>query len=422
MEVFFALILVAIVIFGVQGVINLASRGADYAGRQVKKAVTGTETGPKTKTAMGQEPYFGPGELRLVATLVGDTNINAKLIQFRGKIPNSKEKDLSYVISAFDSTKGGSNLSPVISLAEAAMEPDTVAFQGKGEIGRVSPGNAFTDWVQFGAIIPDFIQPPFSGVREITVVLRFVDTNDPPVINTGYVDNPEKTIGYYTVKFSHNFQEKGYEEAQADRERTQALALKLGVAVAMADGALADDEGTILKSYIKRQIGTASGAHATRLKELLNNTLRDAFSAANEGRLSLTQISEQLSEVATKREKYEAIELSLDIMAADGVADPAEVAIIREMATALDLDMAEVEQMREKVTLNLSANLTSEEGLESLVGLDPNWSEERKRRHLRSEFQKWSNRLNALPEGEDRKAAQDMLDKIALLRSKYGGT
>ena len=76
--------------------------------------------------------------------------------------------------------------------------------------------------------------------------------------------------------------------------------------------------------------------------------------------------------------------------------------------------------MRQAVTLNLSAELTSEEGLESLVGIDSSWSDEQKRKHLRGEFQKWSNRLNTLPEGEERESAQSMLDNIAALRQKYG--
>ena len=107
-------------------------------------------------------------------------------------------------------------------------------------------------------------------------------------------------------------------------------------------------------------------------------------------------------------------------MAADGIADPEEMKVIRNVAKSLNLDMKEIEKMREKVTLNLSQDLTSEEGLESLVGLDFSWSDEQKRKHLRKEFQKWSNRLNSLKEGGEREAAQNMLDNIATLRKKYG--
>ena len=107
-------------------------------------------------------------------------------------------------------------------------------------------------------------------------------------------------------------------------------------------------------------------------------------------------------------------------MAADGVADPEEMSVIRNVARSLDLDMDEIEKMREGVTLNLSSNLSSGGDLESFVGIEDGWSDQQKKKHLRSEFQKWSNRLNTLPEGEERESAQAMLDNIASLRKKYG--
>ena len=82
--------------------------------------------------------------------------------------------------------------------------------------------------------------------------------------------------------------------------------------------------------------------------------------------------------------------------------------------------MEEIEKMREKVTLSLSSSLTSEAGVESLVGIEEDWPVEEKKKHLRAEFQKWSNRLNTLPEGEERESAQEMLNTIAALRKKYG--
>ena len=77
--------------------------------------------------------------------------------------------------------------------------------------------------------------------------------------------------------------------------------------------------------------------------------------------------------------------------------------------------MDEIEK-REGVTLNLSTSLTSEEGLESLVGIEDGWSDDQKKKHIRTEFQKWSNRLNSLPEGDERDAAQNMLDNLSVLK------
>ena len=79
-------------------------------------------------------------------------------------------------------------------------------------------------------------------------------------------------------------------------------------------------------------------------------------------------------------------------MAADGVADPDEMSVIRNVARSLDLEMEEIEKMREGVTLDLSNNLSSGKDLEAFVGIEGGWSDEKNKKHLRSEFQKWSNR------------------------------
>ena len=188
----------------------------------------------------------------------------------------------------------------------------------------------------------------------------------------------------------------------------------------MADGSLDDAEGEVLKSWIIKEVAAFSDSKQKRLKTMFNKALKEGFDQAKKGKLVLSDLVERLAEIGDKKSKYDAVELCLDVMAADGVANAEEMSVIRNVAKSLDLDMDEIEKMREKVTLNLSTELTSEEGMESLVGIESSWTDEQKRKHLRTEFQKWSNRLNSLPEGEERQSAQNMLDNIATLRKKYG--
>ena len=188
----------------------------------------------------------------------------------------------------------------------------------------------------------------------------------------------------------------------------------------MADGSLDDSEGDVLKNWIIREVSPFDESESQRLKKLFNDTLREGYAQAQSNQLALSPLVERLGDIGDRKTKYDAIALALDVMAADGVADPEEMLVIRNVAKSLDLDMDEIEKMREGVTLNLAANLTSDDGLESLVGIEENWTDDQKKKHLRSEFQKWSNRLNSLPEGDERDAAQNMLDNIASLRKKYG--
>lgn len=402
--------IIGVVIFwvGVQIVLNLIGHGMRAGGRAVKKAVTGKET------------YFGPPQLKFVDDKHEETGWLIKKIMFRGRLPNTRDMNISFAISAFDVSDGEGKYRPVLSVVEAAQEEATICYYLSDDFGRVGEGSAVTDWIQLGAIIPELIQPPYSGDREINIVVRMFNTNNPITIVAGSAIDDGEIILFETLPFNHHFTDKGYEEASKDREEAQSISLKIGVAVAMADGSLDDAEGEVLKSWIIKEIAAFSDSNQKRLKTTFNKALKEGFDQAKKGKLVLSDLVERLAEIGDKKSKYDAVELCLDVMAADGVADAEEMSVIRNVAKSLDLDMDEIEKMREKVTLNLSTELTSEEGMESLVGIESSWTDEQKRKHLRTEFQKWSNRLNSLPEGEERQSAQNMLDNIATLRKKYG--
>ena len=403
MEAILGIIVVGV---GYYIVISIIGAGARAVGRGVKKVVTGKDT------------YFGPPQLKFVDEKLEGTDIVFKKIMFRGNISAPRTMNAASSISAFDATNGDDDLDFLISLVDQAQEPDTVCFGMMNNIGQVNEGDAFTDWVQLGAIAPDLVQGPKSGNRTIKVVIRLFNANNPPNIRAGFSDGGE-TFLVKTLEFDHFFKEKGYEEAAQDREEAQALSLKIGVAVAMADGSLDDAEGEILKNWIVREVSAYGEEKQKRLKKMFNESLKEGFAQAQSGNLALSPLVDRLAEIGEKKTKYDAVELCFDVMAADGVADPEEMVVIRKVADALGLDMDEIEKMRESVTLNLSTSLTSEEGLESLVGIEEGWSDDQKKKHIRTEFQKWSNRLNSLPEGDERDAAQNMLDNLSALKKKY---
>lgn len=405
MEAILGFIVVAVGWYIVATVLGVA---VNTTKRVVKKVVTGKDT------------YFGPAQIKFVdenLDLEG-SNLELKRIMFRGAIPVPRTMNVGFNISAFDTTdEGGSAF--VISLIDSTQEQNSPCYNARGEFGQINEGMAMTDWVQLGAVVPNFIQGPTSGNRTIEIVVTVFDLANPPKIDLGFEDGLGTVLLRKKLNFEHVFTEKGYQEAVQDREEAQSLSLKIGVAVAMADGSLDDAEGEILKNWIVKEISIFSDEKQARLKSLFNDSLKEGYAQAESGDLALTPLVERLSLIGEKKTKYDAIELCLDVMAADGAADPEEMAVIRKVARSLDLDMDEIEKMREGVTLDLTSSLNSEEGLESLVGIESAWSNEEKRTHLRKEFQKWSNRLNALPEGDERVAAQNMLDSIAALRKKY---
>ena len=62
---------------------------------------------------------------------------------------------------------------------------------------------------------------------------------------------------------------------------------------------------------------------------------------------------------------------------------------------------------------------TSQDGMNEALGIDPSWSKEKIRKHLRSEFKKWNSRINNLSDKTERANAQSRLDMISKARELY---
>ena len=404
MEIIGSLIGLALLFGLIKFIFGLIGAGA----KAVHTAVTGKTT------------YFGEPQLKIDDETLDETGWTIKKIMFRGALPNDQPMRLSFATSLLDITDGLDDLRPVISIADAAQERETICYQTNGEFGQVNPGTAVTDWIQLGVIIPELLQTSRAGTRKLLAVVRVFDTANAPVISGGVAEQDRGTILTKTISFSYEFNDTGYEEVSEQRKEAQAISLKIAVAVAMADGKLDDSEGEVIKSWIKKELGAFTGEEYENRKNTFNNAFKEAHGLASTSDLALSDLVDRLAEINDKKAKYDAVELCLDVMAADGVADPEEMRVIRKVAEALELDANEIENMRQAVTLNLSAELTTQAGLEALVGIEADWPDEQKRKHLRAEYQKWSNRINSLSEGDEKNNAQSMLNNIAELRKKYG--
>jgi len=362
-----------------------------------------------------------PLEIRFSDGHLGDAQdgLLAKAIEGRGLFPLSRTTRIGFVTSVFDAT--GEQWEPVLSAIEAFQEPDNIVYQNAIEVGPVSPNQGFVSWVRLGVVFPDILQTPYSGKRRMLALLRMIDLDKPPSIHHGFHQKDDPGLLWAkTLEFDYTFSDKGYLEAAEHRDESRAIALKIGIAVAMADGSLDTAEGGTLKEWVIRAIETFSEPKRTELKKVYNDALREAYADAKKGDLSLSSLTTRLNEIGEKKTKYDAIELCFDVMAADGVADAHEMKVIRQVADALGLDIQEIEKLRDQKIVGLTANISDQASIEDILGIDPKWDVQLIKQHLRTEFQKWNNRINTLPEGEERENAQKMLDAVAEARKKYG--
>lgn len=411
MEAVFGLI--GLILFWI--VVNLVFR----LGAGTFRAAARTASGKGSFADNFQASVVGmkPIEVRLRDSNVDD--IEAKEIEVKGILPIRRNYRLGFITSVFDNTTG--EFQPVISSIEQFQEARTVAYQHAVDVGQVDAGIGFISWVRVGVLLPQVLQPPHSGRREFAGIIRLVDLDNKPDITNGFHEKDHLGLIWQQVlKFDYNVKSKGYLELAESRDAGRALCVRIAMAVAMWSGSLADAEGLAIRSWVEKVLGSTTGERREKLKDALNKALRDAHAAGKRFELSLSELTADLNKIGDQAIKYEAIELCYDVLAAKKADGTEEARIIDLVAKSLDLDVREFERIRDIKIINVASSLSMRASVEELLGIDPRWDTNQIKAHLRVEFQKWNNRVTALPEGAERENAQRMLDAIAEARKRYG--
>jgi len=337
-------------------------------------------------------------------------------VQCKGLFPVYTTTRIGFMISVL-SKNNKDDLSPVLSLVESFQEPETVAFQHLAPLGEIGPGQGLLEWMHVGSVLFELLNPSFGGIQNLTIVARLVDMDELPEVWLGF---GEDGLWRGLASYKYNFKNKGYEEEAENIDKARALSIEIGMAVAMADGELDDTEGETLKKWIQKIITPFGDEKQKELKKVYNDAMQNSYKLAESGDLVLGNICKQLNEIGEEAQKYEAVELAHEVMAADGVAHANEMKIIYKIANALDIDADELENIRDQHMIGIDLSSDGSD-IESSIGIEASWSDDKKLKHLRQEYQKWNNRLNTLPEGSEREGAQQKLDLIAKTRKKYGG-
>jgi tellurite resistance protein len=339
-------------------------------------------------------------------------------VQCKGLFPIHSTINAGFMISTLIENNKG-KLAPVLVPIEVFQEPKSSAFQNLTGIGEASNNQGYLEWTYIGMVPIEILQPTFGGDKEVSIVTRLVDMDSLPNIRLGF---GKGALWTNIQKYNYIFEDKGYQEEAEDRDKARALSIEIGMAVAMSDGELHNNEGKVLNKWIKKIIAPFSDERQAELKKIYNNAMKKSYQLAESGDLVLGNICKQLNEIGEDAQKYEAIELAHQVMAADGFPHAEEMKVIHEVADTLGIDSDELENMRDRhiVTLD-TTGVSGDLDIESLLNIGTSWGNDKILLHLRQEYQKWNNRLNTLLEGSERDNAQRMLDLIAKARKKYGG-
>lgn len=147
----------------------------------------------------------------------------------------------------------------------------------------------------------------------------------------------------------------------------------------------------------------------------VNKAYEDALNTGIQTALVLTR----LNEIGDKSSKFEALELSFEVMSADGKMCPEELVLLKDYADFLNIPKQEFERLKDLHTLGINVDDDVQMDDERLLGLDASMDLQAKLSILRKEFRKWNSRMATLTDPDQRNVAQHRLDMIGRIRHKY---
>jgi len=324
---------------------------------------------------------------------------------------------LSLVVSIIDTTTENEPM-PVLCLLDTLQESTTRAFQDVYSDTNVPANAGWPDWREIGIVPRDTLIPPRSGRRELTFLTRWVPTEMVSQISHGFLSNTEGMFWFAAVVKQYQFAGRGYVESQEDSERSQVLAVQLAIDISMIDGELHKEEGDIVKNWVNKYIGDYEGDEAQRIKDQMNTAMKKAYADLSAGTYDRESIVDELARIGGKLDHYEAMELLVEVMAADEVAHQDELAAISHIGNKLGVDPSELQRLKDIHVVNQENMDLDSTNLEQIIGIDSTWDKGTICNHLSNEFIKWNSRIQSLKE-EDQVNGQRMLDLIAQARTKY---
>lgn len=329
-------------------------------------------------------------------------------VQIAGSIhapSDMQDVDATLQISITDVTDGIAKSKPVLTRDKQWFSPDKPAFCYNAFLGKLTnQTNTLSDWTEVAQLKLDWLKFARKGKRK----LRFSTS----VLS----EQSGKELACAQCDFAYDNPEPGYIDLQENIQRTKTLAVALAFAVSAADQKLYDCEIELIKNWTRENFDAACASDAARckLERALDKTV-DFFCNGNE--LNVYEICKEIVEIAPNADRYDILDLCLQVAKANGRVAAEEMAILKNLASWLEVDTNKFRTMMEKT---LPVNMHQVKDAEVIFGLTSDMSKEKTKRQLNKEYGKWNSRVTS-SDPKIRAQADQMLELIAKARSLYVG-
>ena len=306
-------------------------------------------------------------------------------------------------ISIMDVTDGAPKAKPVHARIKQWQLQDSPVFVYSADLGKLPhQATILSDWTAAAQLRLDLLIFPHRGKRN----LKF---------NTSILSHQSgEELACAKCTFTYENPDFGYIDLQENIQRTKTLAVALAFAVSAADNKLFNSEVGLIKNWARSNINFAQASNKAKRK--LEKALDETVGFFRDGnQLNTYKICKEIVEIAPLAVRYEILNLCLHVAQANGSAAAEELAILKSMASWLEVDTNRFREMMQKV---LPVGIHEVQDAEVILGVTSDMSREKTRQHLNQEYSKWNSRVtNSDPEIQAQ--ADQMLKLIAEARSEY---
>jgi tellurite resistance protein len=386
----------------------------------IKNAFSGDSSSSSSSTSSSSNTYGGSRpssnmsrfEVRAIQVMRGkNKDLRVISVEGRGLLPVRRTMEIEFVTWAEDVTDDSKG-EPILCSLSNFQHHEHPTFQNVQNGGEISPNQGYTDWVELGVAPLDALTFPRSGSRNIRFYCYMTEKTSPSLRQSLVGDSCNLRI---------NYEETGYKEWKDKRNEALTLSLRLGIAMAHADSEFSRSEAAAIKLWLKERVDRLDDDDQTVAKEKLNAAMTAAVAEAKARSLNVASAARSLRASPVKNAPYDALELCTIIMAADGIIDPAEMRLLREIGELLGIHAQEIQGLTDKHTPE--ATTSGDEGElsdELLVGFDSKLPTVEAKRKLREIFARYNSMLTTERDAFKRQRYQDCIDAVARLRKKYG--
>ena len=339
-------------------------------------------------------------------------------VEMVGMINHPTDEEVKIALTVQDVTDNEDESqagAPVVSAHQAFSEVGSRVL-GFERIYKSGPRSYYPDWTFFIPIPVDFIVPPHKGKRRLKFLLCVGDTD--LELDRGAISDTSKVKHFSTDVVNFTFKEPGYMDELVNKDKVEDLTIKLGMCMAASDGSLDQKELNIIKMWAKNVTKLLEDEKAKERNKYFSKFLKNSAIAAKSQKISLSKLVKDFNDVASKSQKYTAIQLLLDISGADGTLSKEEDIFINKIAKTTGINLSTFKEMKNRVLANVDNLDLSEKPSEETFGITDDMDNDEKLKILRKQYTKWNGQTNNR-DIKKKKRAKEMVKIIANLRKQY---